>query len=616
MKRKSLFKYHIFEQVRRPRSRSLHLCFMIVPSIILLMMAGLTGCHGGVFKKHNVQLDSLQRVCHEASDRFAYTTLDSLAKQYIHRADQADDKRHQAYAHFYQGVSCLFTNRMDSAIRELELTRNLATHIDNDTLQALALNAIGIHESTANNNLYLAQWYFTESLKHAKRCGYKKLEPTIYGNLCSIAQIQNDTTMIGYAYECYNYGVREQVPHIQFIGALHVCDLACIKGDLDTALTYGQRAIDLCKEFNLNDEAIAYVSLSNVMYKKGQLALADSYAQQAIDLAEINSNQMVLANAYNQKALICYRNGAYQESIDWLERELACGESLEVVKSQIYELLANNYKALGNEHKALECLTRAKELADSTNLSDRDHLMRERDMSFSIIEQQRQLEFNKQQLRNRSIIICGLVVLVLLLLYLVWTIWRNMRHRNQLYANIVRQHMEAIERENELTARATAQVVAQEAPDADTVAAAAAVVEENVQDDAAEKHDPSPKSMQIYNELCRLMEQERIYTDPQLNRESLAQRLGTNKTYMSSIISECSGGKNLSQFINHYRIQEAVRILSDKDHIDYPLKQLCLDLGFGSVSTFYKLFQDNVGMPPSTYRKSFINVIQTEQNQP
>ena len=134
---------------------------------------------------------------------------------------------------------------------------------------------------------------------------------------------------------------------------------------------------------------------------------------------------------------------------------------------------------------------------------------------------------------------------------------------------------------------------------------------EQPQEDTQPKSLPSAKSEHIYRELCRLMEQERIYTDPQLNRESLALRLGTNKSYLTTIVSECSGGKNLSQFINHYRIQEAVRILSDREHIDYPLKQLCTDLGFGSVSTFYKLFQEGVGMSPSAYRKSFIHMIST-----
>ena len=66
------------------------------------------------------------------------------------------------------------------------------------------------------------------------------------------------------------------------------------------------------------------------------------------------------------------------------------------------------------------------------------------------------------------------------------------------------------------------------------------------------------------------------------------------------------------QFVNSYRINEAVRILSDHDKIDYPLKQIWSDLGFNSPTTFYKLFQQAVGITPSVYRKQFIDL---ERNQ-
>lgn len=584
-----------------------------VCATIVVLVAGLVGCDHGMMTPRQAQLDTLMHRCAATINRFDYTTLHSQADQYLSEARRVGDQRHEAFAHFYLGAACLFSNRPDSAINELQTAREMGQELSNDTILSLALNSIGIHEATANNNLYLAQWYFTESLKHAKQCEYTKIEGSIYGNLCSIAQIQNDTTMIGYARECYEFGIRQKDPHLEFIGALHICDLSRMKGDLDTAQVYCHKAIEVSDKNGLNDNAIAYVSLSGIMYDRGRLGEADIYAQKAIELAEANSNKMVLVNAYDQKANICHKQGRYQESIEWLEKELAGGESLEMVKAQIYELMARNYEAMGNTDKALECLTRAKELADSTNASDREHMKRERDMSFSIIEQQRELEFNQQQLRNRSIIIVGLVLLVLLLAYLMWVTIRNMRRRNELYHNIVRQHMDSIEREKALNARIgeleaavpTGPIEPQSEPEEETKGE----TDELALDDAQPKSLPSAKSEHIYRELCRLMEQERIYTDPQLNRESLAQRVGTNKSYLTTIVSECSGGKNLSQFINHYRIQEAVRILSDREHIDYPLKQLCTDLGFGSVSTFYKLFQESVGMSPSAYRKSFIHMI-------
>ena len=111
----------------------------------------------------------------------------------------------------------------------------------------------------------------------------------------------------------------------------------------------------------------------------------------------------------------------------------------------------------------------------------------------------------------------------------------------------------------------------------------------------------------LYQQLCELMEHNRLYTEPQLTRDKMAERLHTNRTYLSKVIKDKTG-MNYLQFVNSYRINEAVRILSDKNMISYPLKQIWSDLGFSSPSTFYKVFQQAVGITPSVYRKQFLEM--------
>ena len=159
--------------------------------------------------------------------------------------------------------------------------------------------------------------------------------------------------------------------------------------------------------------------------------------------------------------------------------------------------------------------------------------------------------------------------------------------KNRLYKNIVMQHTKAIAREDELRRQI------------DTLSAGAAQEAKGHATKMAEG-----KSETLYRSLCAMMEKERLYADNQLNRESLAGKLGTNRTYLSQVITENSG-MSYPQFINTYRVNEAVRVLSDKQKADYPLKQLCFDIGFSSLSTFYKIFKEQVGITPSAYRKSY-----------
>lgn len=55
-------------------------------------------------------------------------------------------------------------------------------------------------------------------------------------------------------------------------------------------------------------------------------------------------------------------------------------------------------------------------------------------------------------------------------------------------------------------------------------------------------------------------------------------------------------------YINMYRIEDAVSILSDLDQ-EVSLKILSDRLGFNSTSTFYRAFQKETGCPPLRFRE-------------
>ena len=100
------------------------------------------------------------------------------------------------------------------------------------------------------------------------------------------------------------------------------------------------------------------------------------------------------------------------------------------------------------------------------------------------------------------------------------------------------------------------------------------------------------------------MKTEHSYRQRDLTVEKVAKMIGTNRTYLSKAINEKTA-LSFNYYINSYRIQEAVWLLSDPGN-DIPLKTLSYELGFHSLSTFYKLFNDVVGMPPSKFREKAV----------
>lgn len=104
----------------------------------------------------------------------------------------------------------------------------------------------------------------------------------------------------------------------------------------------------------------------------------------------------------------------------------------------------------------------------------------------------------------------------------------------------------------------------------------------------------------LYSQIQNLMQKEKLYCDNDISLVKLAERLGTNRTYVSKVINTCTG-TNFLGYINKLRIDRAEALLSDPGY-DKPLKVLSDELGYNSLSVFYRAFQRQTGVSPSKYR--------------
>ena len=104
-----------------------------------------------------------------------------------------------------------------------------------------------------------------------------------------------------------------------------------------------------------------------------------------------------------------------------------------------------------------------------------------------------------------------------------------------------------------------------------------------------------------YKELCFLLENEKIYKNPDLSLGSISTRLGISVTYLSQLINKISG-VNFSDFINEYRVRESKNLLTHPNYAGYAILSIGLESGFNSKSTFYAAFKKHTGVTPSIYR--------------
>lgn len=103
--------------------------------------------------------------------------------------------------------------------------------------------------------------------------------------------------------------------------------------------------------------------------------------------------------------------------------------------------------------------------------------------------------------------------------------------------------------------------------------------------------------------IARLIEEEKIYREPDLSIGSLADRLGVSRNAISKAVNTTQQ-KKFTAFINDYRIRESIRLLSDPANDQMTTDAIATDAGFNSRETFYRAFKARTGITPMLFRKN------------
>ena len=109
-----------------------------------------------------------------------------------------------------------------------------------------------------------------------------------------------------------------------------------------------------------------------------------------------------------------------------------------------------------------------------------------------------------------------------------------------------------------------------------------------------------PQENVILQRLENLMQTEHLFTNPELSRKDLANRLLTNETYLINAIRERYNGQTFSDYINSLRLVFARQLLQNNSELS--IKEVASDAGFSSYKYFHRLFREEFGMSPSDFK--------------
>ncbi|ARV16912.1 helix-turn-helix domain-containing protein [Polaribacter sp. SA4-12] len=111
------------------------------------------------------------------------------------------------------------------------------------------------------------------------------------------------------------------------------------------------------------------------------------------------------------------------------------------------------------------------------------------------------------------------------------------------------------------------------------------------------------KTAQQIELLKKYMEDNKPYLNPSLTIRNLALEMNISMRELSVLINQ-----NLNQhffdFVNEYRIKEAMKILKDPSKKAFTVLEILYKVGFNSKSSFNTAFKKHTGYTPTQYRKT------------
>lgn len=113
-----------------------------------------------------------------------------------------------------------------------------------------------------------------------------------------------------------------------------------------------------------------------------------------------------------------------------------------------------------------------------------------------------------------------------------------------------------------------------------------------------------PARMELYSRrLVQVVEEQRVYMQPELTLPRLAGMVGCSINHLSQILNS-KFEMTFFDFLNSYRVEEAKLILRDMSASHQSILDISFAVGFNSNSAFYSAFKKKTGLTPAQFRKS------------
>lgn len=538
-------------------------------------------------------IDLLVEICSQYTMRSEFAAIHPYVSR-LRRAGAAhDDERALMYADLFSGQSYLLAEGSDSTRIYLDRALIRGRQCEDPVALCRIYNALGIYAVSIETNYFGGIEYFLEAMEYARSASLNRFYLVAQCNLANTYYMRNDPAGLKYAEEVCRLGAEWGYDYLAFGGAVISAYMHYMLGDQDRALEYILRTLSDTDKFGYHTEL--YSLYANIA--QGADAGAERYYLMALDHID---EKVVTATVMTYLSYGTYLNdrGEYARAIPVLRQgiELSERSNNAVHRYKLYLRISEAETALGRYREALDYFKSYHSQADSIFNVERERSINELRVRYDAERQENMLRKSEIDLIRQQRRFQLLLLLLLFAVGISTVVYILYRRKDKMYKQIVRQQYEFLKKEKKAAQPAM--------PPPDPISP-------QTEKPSPDRDEHAVRDAELFARIEYLMQTEGVYRQNDLTIERLAERLDTNRTYISRAINQ-QAGKAFSSYVNSYRIDEAVRRLSDVDD-DTPLKALAQMLGYNHLQTFYTSFQSAIGMPSSKYREKLLKLHREHQ---
>ncbi len=387
------------------------------------------------------------------------------------------------------------------------------------------------------------------------------------------------------------YNLVKQIGDSTFLAGVYL-NLAMNLKNRDSSLYYLYKALEISKK--KKDSARILYEYNNLAYvfANSQPSKAKNYLLQALQYIPVNQINEAEGSIYANLAALYLILNKTDSAIFYAKKSIdVYSKDKSQLRNQLppYISLIKAYITLKKNDKAIDYLDQFVSIYDSIRRSDMEQYSKMKvfyeidkyENTIKLLQTQNKLK--EEQLKTEKLkFYLALTGIFLIISILVVYIIQNKKLKES-YKKIVDANVQKIKIE---TQRDELKKTLSEIKKTNTT--------------------PISNSEAIFEKIIKMFEEEKIYKQHDLSLDSLAKKIGSNRTYISKIINEKTG-KNFTEFVNEYRIEEAKRLLCDTKNKRLTIEAIGLEAGFKSKSTFFRVFKNITGVTPSFFLKNIQN---------